>query len=381
MKNASNDVGFLATYHAAFDSIVGFFFFDAALMFMAYHQLLAEDGIAGDTLEIGVHHGLSAIAVAALAGEGREFVAIDLFEDLQEQNVSGSGRGHKGTFIENMGRAFGDISFVRTLTCRSSDLRPQDLGSKFSLCHIDGGHSAEETYHDIALCHEILMDGGLLAIDDYFNPAWPGVSEGGIGFMRDHPSALIPLAIGFNKVLFQKAPAARPLNAAFAAAFPGVPKTPVTLWGGDASLLGPTLAPYFDLAQSTPRRLVPQTSVPIRARFEPQVERLTAAPDAVVSLPVQVTNESAIPFTASGAALGLSYHLADADGSMVSYDNRRSYFTDPLLPGGERVVELAVRAPKQSGSYRLEIDIVWEGIMWFKDRGNKTSTVELEVVS
>jgi predicted O-methyltransferase YrrM len=380
MKKASDDVGFLRVYQAAFGSIVGFFFFDAALMFMAYHQLIAEDGIAGDTLEIGVHHGLSAIAVAALAGNGREFVAIDLFEDLQEQNVSRSGGGHKATFLENMERAFGDIGFVRTLVCRSSDIRPHDLGaSRFSFCHIDGGHSAEETYHDFALCHQILVDGGLLAVDDYFNPAWPGVSEGSIGFMRDHPSALIPLAVGFNKVLFQKAPAPRPLNAAFAAAFPSVPKTVVTLWGAEARLLAPTLLPYVDLTHSTPRRLVPREGAPMRARLEPRVERLTAAPDDVVSLPVLVTNESAIPFTASGAALGLSYHLADAEGAMVSFDNRRSYFTDPLPPGSERLVELAVRAPKASGSYQLEIDIVWEGIMWFKDRGNKTSTVELTV--
>jgi hypothetical protein len=371
--------GFLSAYRAAFASIQGMFHFDAALMFMAYHQLIAEDGLAGHTLEIGVHHGLSAIAVAALRGDGDEFVAIDLFEDLQDQNLSRSGRGHKGVFLGNMQRLFPDIGFVRTMACRSSDLHPKDIGSGFSFCHIDGGHSAEETYHDFALCHEVLMDGGLLAVDDYFNPEWPGVAEGGIGFMRDHPSTLIPLAVGFNKVLFQKSPAPRDVNAAFAAAFPTVQKKIVALWGADAYLLWPTLLPHFDVRASTPRRLVPRPGGRMRARLEPRVQRVTGAPGDVLFLPVLVTNESTIPFTAGTPALGLSYHLADADGAMVSYDNRRSYFTEQLPPGAERVVELAVQVPRESGSYQLEIDVVWEGIMWFKDSGNKTSKVELTV--
>ena len=81
--------GFLQSYLDAFASIQGFFSFDAALMFMAYNQLA---GISGDALEIGVHHGLSAIATASLVQPGRRFVAVDLFE-MQDQNHSRSGAG------------------------------------------------------------------------------------------------------------------------------------------------------------------------------------------------------------------------------------------------------------------------------------------------
>ena len=64
---------FLSRYLNAFHSIPGWFSPDACLIFMAYHQLLADEGLAGDVLEIGVHHGLSAIGTAALRGEGRRF--------------------------------------------------------------------------------------------------------------------------------------------------------------------------------------------------------------------------------------------------------------------------------------------------------------------
>lgn len=59
---------------------------------MACNQLISEAGVSGDTLEIGVYFGLSAIAVAALRGRGRRFYAIDLFERLEANPSYGAGR-------------------------------------------------------------------------------------------------------------------------------------------------------------------------------------------------------------------------------------------------------------------------------------------------
>ena len=67
------------------------------------------------------------------------------------------------------------------------------------------------------------MPGGLLALDDYFNPAFPGVCEGAIKFWLAHDGALTPVAAAFNKVLFQKPPAPLDLNAAFDRRFPYIP--------------------------------------------------------------------------------------------------------------------------------------------------------------
>src|SRR5688572_5987056 len=103
---------FLSHYLGAFSDVPGWFSPDAYLMFAAYHQLLADDGLAGDVLEIGVHHGLSAIGIAALRGEGRRFIAVDLFDELQSQNVSRSGWGNHARFLQNMGRFHVDLSFM-----------------------------------------------------------------------------------------------------------------------------------------------------------------------------------------------------------------------------------------------------------------------------
>jgi hypothetical protein len=77
--------------------------------------------------------------------------------------------------------------------------------------------------------------------------------------------------------------------------------------------------------------------------------------------------------------MGLSYHVYSSDGRLVEFNNPRSYFDPVLAAGAERQVDLGVVAPELEGAYTLEVDVVWEGITWFKDKGNPTSTVALTV--
>lgn len=367
---------FLLRYLNSFHSIEGWFQFDAALLFMAYNQLAAAHGVAGDTLEIGVHHGLSAIAVAALR-TGR-FYAVDLFEELQSRNVSRSGQGSRALFESNMRRFYPDLEFVKVLTQLSSELRAQDLGTGFSFCHIDGGHSRQETYNDLRLAHSILQPGGMVALDDYFNPEFPGVSEGAVEFMLRHPEALRPAAIGYNKTLFQKLPAPGDLCADFARAFPAVETKAVQLWGRPALLFGEPFRKYIDLQASTPERFTSFGSVR-RAAFTPAAVELRAPAGRRLTLPVKVANASEETFPAGERVLGLSYHLLAASGETLEHDHDRVWLLAPLAPGECVSLDLAIDAPRTAGAYRLEIDLVWEGVMWFKDVGNPTAEVSLTV--
>jgi SAM-dependent methyltransferase len=372
---------FLESYFGAFDRIEGWFSPDAALMFMAYNELLAAHEVAGDVLEIGVHHGLSTLALAAIRGDGAQVVAIDLFDELQAQNVSSSGSGSRARFVRNMRAFFGDIAFVRCIAAASSTLDPADLGCRFSFCHVDGGHTGKETYDDLALCSRILLPGGVLALDDYFNPAFPGVCEGAIKFWLAHDGALTPIAAGFNKVLFQKAPAPFDMQAAFARQFSFVPHETTTLWETPIPSFS-SFAPFIDLQASSPRALLPNQSFRMDAALAFQTTEVTARGGGTIRIPVRVVNRSTIPFAAGrGApAFGLSYHLRSDDGHELRFDNARSYFVQPLAPDEERVVDLAVDVPKGRGSYTLEADIVWEGITWLKARGLDTPSLKLLVV-
>jgi len=372
---------FLETYFGAFDRIEGWFSPDAALMFMAYNQVVAAHGVAGDVLEIGVHHGLSTLAVAAMRGDGAELVAIDLFDELQAHNVSSSGSGSRERFQQNMREFFGDLAFVRCVAAPSNTLGEADLGRRFSFCHVDGGHTARETQEDLELCHRILLPGGLLALDDYFNPSFPGVCEGAVKFWLRHDGALTPIAAGFNKVLFQKTPAPFDLDAAFTRQFPFIPHRTATLWETPIRLFS-SFGDFIDVRASSPRALLPNLSFRMGASLTFETGDLTASGGETIHVPVRVVNRSTVPFMASPdvAPFGLSYHLRSDDGLEVRFDNARSYFAQPLAPDEARIIDLAVAVPKTRGSYTVEADIVWEGITWLKDRGLDAPSLRLLVI-
>jgi hypothetical protein len=369
---------FFDKYQALLHSAQGMSSLDAMLLFMAYGQLAAEGGVQGHALEIGVHHGVSAVAVSTLRGPAHRFVAIDLFEQ-QAQNTSHSGLGDREIFLANMARVHGSTDFVRVLARPSGELRPSDLGTTFAFSHVDGGHSCEETLSDLVLCDAVLMPGGLLGLDDYFNPNFPGVSEGASRFAMAFPGHLRPLAVGFNKVLFQKLPAPDDLNAKFRKVFPGVSVVPVTFWGQEAFLIAAELKSCFDLDASEPGRLVPASKAVLRAEYRLGQERLALAPGASTVLSVEVRNRSTVPLRWSDSPMGLSFHLLDRSGKVLVHDHRRTYFHEEIPPGAARPIELVVAAPAERGEYQIEIDIVWEGVTWFKERGSPTVRVPLTV--
>jgi hypothetical protein len=373
---------FLERYLGAFGSIPGWFSADACLMFMAYHQLLAEEGLAGDTLEIGVHHGLSAIAVAALRADGCRFVAVDLFDDLQAQNVSRSGLGNRERFLANMARFHPDVSFVTTIAACSGSLEAGDVGSAFSFCHIDGGHSVSEAYGDLELAAAISAPGGLVALDDYFNPSFPGVGEAAVRFSLRHDGVLRPVAIGFNKALFQREPVPFDINARFRERFPRVLASTASLWGIEVPLFGGAFAAFFDLAGSRPGRLVPADGSTVAARIETAPADIVGSAGSAVVVPVRVTNLSRVPLSRGSSPFALSYHVwSSPDRRLLQFDNPRSWFDEPLMPGAERTVEVPVAVPDLPGTYEVEFDVVWEGVLWMKDQGNPTASVRLTAVA
>jgi hypothetical protein len=370
---------FLQRYLQCFSRIEGWFQYDAALLFMKYNQLAFKHSASGNVLEIGVHHGLSAIAIAALKGPGKQLMAIDLFDD-QDKNVSGSGRGDRARFEKNMTEFYLDAAFIRVIARPSAELTPAELGSGFTFSHIDGGHSPEEVYHDLKLCYDVSAEGGLIALDDYFNPEYPGVSEGAVEFALRHPGWLRPLVAGYNKVLFQKWVDRLPnVNEAFLQAFPDLECKTVRMWKSPVILLGDPLREYIDLYASTPEHFVRFGSGGARARFAPQVKSICARPGQPVNVEVKVENTSSEPFPAGEEVFGLSYHLLDASGAVLAHDHQRAWFSESLLPGDHRVVRMTVIALAQPGRYQIEIDLVWEGVMWFKDIGNPTALIPFSV--
>lgn len=366
----------LRAYRDAFSSIHGAFTLDAACLFFAYGQLAAEAGASGSVLEIGVGHGLSLIAVAALRGTHGTVVAVDTF-GAHDVTASGGMGGDERTLRANIAQYHGGIP-LRVIAADSRTLGAADLGGGFGFCHIDGGHSAEETAHDLSLAADVSLPGGLVALDDYFNPSFPGVSEGTVRFLGERRGDLVPLAIGANKVIFRRAPAHEDLNALLTQRDPSIPRTRAVMDGHDVLVFGAGVAAWLDVDRSTSAQLVPR-EVALRVDLVPEVRALDAAAGATVPLPVRVRNRSDVPLAWSDTPFGLSYHLGREDGASERYENPRAWFIPPLGPGEERVMTLQVVAPGTAGDRVVEVDVVWEGICWLRERGNRPAQLPLRV--
>ncbi len=100
-----------------------------------------------------------------------------------------------------------------------------------------------------------------------------------------------------------------------------------------------------------------------------------------VSVPVKVTNLSRVALSRGRAPFGLSYHLLSEGGALLEFDHPRQWFTEPLAPERARIIDVPIEVPEAAGRYELEFDIVWEGVLWLKDRGNPVGRVALTAVA
>jgi hypothetical protein len=74
-------------------------------------------------------------------------------------------------------------------------------GGPVRLFSVDGGHTEETVITDMRTAEQALSPGGIVVADDVFNAEWPSVSVGTLRYL-DAGAALVPFAIGFNKVYF-----------------------------------------------------------------------------------------------------------------------------------------------------------------------------------
>ncbi len=75
----------------------------------------------------------------------------------------------------------------------------------------------------------------------------------------------------------------------------------------------------------------------------------------------------------------LANHWSRDGGNMLAVTDGRTELPHRIQPGEELELDLAVTAPSTSGSCTLEVDLVHELIVWFKDRGSPTASVPIRV--
>jgi hypothetical protein len=138
---------------------------------------------------------------------------------------------------------------------------------------------------------------------------------------------------------------------------------------------------FLGCGRSEERKAAP--SLPGRefaVRYHSELASLSASEGQSLDVPVRVRNAGHAVWSSSGhPPCFLSFHLRDERGSVLRWDNARFPFPRDVGPGESCSLEARVKAPLEPGRYRVEFDLVREGVAWLGDLGSPTLTLELKV--
>jgi 4-amino-4-deoxy-L-arabinose transferase-like glycosyltransferase len=139
---------------------------------------------------------------------------------------------------------------------------------------------------------------------------------------------------------------------------------------------------YLQKDPAVERAALPDSAFRARLNLNDPPEVLPAGEH--MDLLVAVKNESDIVWPArerSGGHLQVSAgnHWLDRDGRMLMHDDGRAALLSDLPPQKETQLKLTVNAPKKTGTYILEIDMLQEGVSWFALKGSPTLRVPVRV--
>ncbi len=196
---------FLESYvHRNYKKVNGWLGKDTIQQLIRVNDIQNKLGISGHVGEIGVHHGKLFILLYLLAREEELALALDIFEQ-QALNVDKSGCGNLTTLKMNLDTYAGGQSKLKVINADSTTIGATELtsavGGEFRFLSIDGGHMANIVRYDLNTASSAICDGGVIILDDYFNPEFPGVSEGVNQFFQmDNKKKLVPFFVAMNKV-------------------------------------------------------------------------------------------------------------------------------------------------------------------------------------
>jgi hypothetical protein len=190
----SNDI--YASYLDKQIDFEGWFSDQSAALFDIFLDFQREQNIVGDFIEIGVYKGRSALMSALHLGDDEVFHLIDISSYLKEtEKELAPILGQRGKFYQQ----------------RSELLTAEVLGlTKYSArwIHIDGDHTGRAVWNDLSLCEPLLSDDGIIILDDFFNVAYPQITEATFAFLSAYPYSLKLILTASHKAYL-----ARPLFA------------------------------------------------------------------------------------------------------------------------------------------------------------------------
>jgi hypothetical protein len=95
---------------------------------------------------------------------------------------------------------------------------------------------------------------------------------------------------------------------------------------------------------------------------------------------VEVANGGSCAWEASETSgVFLADRWLDQAGQVLRHMDGRARLSKSLAPGEVAMLEISVNAPAGTGERILELDLVEEGVTWFREQGSLAHRVKVEV--
>ncbi len=112
------------------------------------------------------------------------------------------------------------------------------------------------------------------------------------------------------------------------------------------------------------------------------IPRKMRAGDVVEGM-VEVRNDNRIPWRPAGSTskgVNFSYHWYTQRGDLLVKEGTRSVLPNVVEPGQSVEINFNVTTPPEAGIFKLELDMLQEGIAWFSSLGNPGPAFEVTIL-
>ena len=186
-----------------FANIDGWLHEPALQVTLAIGRIQAAQMAPGPVCEIGVWQGRYLALLSFLGKTAQPIIGVDMFTHVPDRDMQ------IGRLYKNINAFFRRPQSVRIIQKNSRDVSAEELisagGGKFNFISVDGDHTMPGCLHDLKLATRIAASGGVVAVDDIFNPTCPGVIEAVMRYCIEPTAALAPFAIVGNKLFMTQA--------------------------------------------------------------------------------------------------------------------------------------------------------------------------------
>ena len=176
------------------NDLEGWFYPQDMISLVLLDQFHKAFNIRGEICEVGVFKGKSLSFFSHCIRDNEKLYGYDFFQEDYYECTEQALKKH-GAEVN-----------IELIKANTSELSIEDIRNKMNrkgirILHIDAGHEYHEVLHSLLSFSPNVVDSGIIVMDDYQDPEFPGIESAVLDFCEiDRPKRFVPFYSGGNKI-------------------------------------------------------------------------------------------------------------------------------------------------------------------------------------